>query len=184
MVDREQLLDAAERVIRRDGNGASLEAIAAEAGVTKPIVYVRIGSRAELSNALSSRLSERLVAGAAGDVTSSKLDRAALTRLFRSTFRTMREHRELFLYVTRGASDTSERTLFFADASARPLADLLARWRARQGLDDGVALAWAYAIVGMLNMTSLWWLDAGDRSADELAEQLAALVWDGMGDRG
>ena len=33
-VDREQVLDAAERVIARDGAGASIEAVAAEAGVT------------------------------------------------------------------------------------------------------------------------------------------------------
>ena len=184
MVDRDQLLDAAERVIARDGNGASLEAIAAEAGVTKPIVYVRIGSRAELSNALSARLSDRLVAASATDIRSSQLDREAFTRLFRSTLQTIRDHRELFLYVTRGASDTSERTLFFAGASARPLAGLLARWRARHGLADDVALAWAYAIVGMLNVVSLWWLDEADRTADELAEQLATLVWDGMGHDG
>jgi len=58
------MLDAAERVIARDGNGASLEAIATEAGVTKPIVYARVGSRAELSNALAARLADRLIAAA------------------------------------------------------------------------------------------------------------------------
>jgi AcrR family transcriptional regulator len=181
VVDRERLLDAAELVIARDGNGASLESIAAEAGVTKPIVYARIGSRAELSNALAARLAERIITAAGQGISSRSLDRAALVGLFRSTFETMRAHRELFLYVTRGAGDdTAERTLYFAGTSARPLADLLTRWRARQGHDESVALPWAYAIVGMLNVVSLWWLTDEERSVDVLAEDLASLVWSGM----
>ena len=45
VVDRELVLDAAERAIRRDGPLVSLEAIAIEAGVTKPVIYARIGDR-------------------------------------------------------------------------------------------------------------------------------------------
>ena len=63
-MDRELVLDAAERVIRRDGSGVSLETIAFEAGVTKPIVYARVGGRTDLANALAERLSDRLVAAA------------------------------------------------------------------------------------------------------------------------
>jgi AcrR family transcriptional regulator len=182
VVDRERLLDAAERVIARDGNGASLESIATEAGVTKPIVYARVGSRAELSNALAARLADRVIAAAGQGISSRSLDRASLAGLFRATFETMRAHRELFLYVTRGAGDdTAERTLYFAGTSARPLADLLARWRARQGHDEAVALPWAYAIVGMLNVVSLWWLTDQERSVNDLADDLATLVWSGMG---
>ena len=56
----DSILDAAERVIARDGSGASIEAIAIEAGVTKPIVYARVGARAELCEALAERLAARL----------------------------------------------------------------------------------------------------------------------------
>ena len=42
----------------------SLETIAFEAGVTKPIVYARVGGRTDLANALAERLSDRLVAAA------------------------------------------------------------------------------------------------------------------------
>ena len=43
------------RVIRRDGPRASMEAIAAEAGVTKPILYRHFGSKQELYLALLDR---------------------------------------------------------------------------------------------------------------------------------
>lgn len=181
VVDRNLLLDAAERVIAREGNGASLEAIAVEAGVTKPIVYARIGSRAELSNALAGRLTERLIAEAQTQVGSSRLDHDTLAGFFRVTLETIGAHRELFLYVTRGsADDTAERSLYLASQSARPLADLLARWRGRRGLDVAPAQPWAFAIIGMLNMVSLWWLEEGHQPVDALAEQLADLVWSGM----
>lgn len=176
------VLDAAERVIARDGNGASLESIAVEAGVTKPVVYARVGSRAELSNALAARLAERLIAAAGAEVGStSRFDRITLAAFFRSSLETIGAHRELFLYVTRGASDdTPERTLYLAGRSAGPLADLLTRWRTRRGDDVEVAVPWAYAIIGMLNLVSLWWIDEHDRPADVLADQLAELVWSGL----
>jgi AcrR family transcriptional regulator len=176
------MLDAAERVIAREGNGASLEAIAVEAGVTKPIVYARVGSRAELSNALAERLAERLIDAARAEVSSSRLDRDALAAFFRGSLETIGAHRELFLYVTRGASDDMpERTLYLAGRSARPLAVLLTRWRTSRALDPAVALAWAYAIIGMLNLVSLWWLEEDEGpSATVLADQLAELAWSGL----
>ena len=176
------MLDAAERVIARDGNGASLEAIAREAGVTKPIVYARVGSRAELSDALAVRLSDRLIERLRVQAETGEFDRAALAGLFRVTLETIGAHRELFLYVTRGSGDdTAERTLHLASQSARPLAALIAGWRERHGLDDSAAEPWAYAVVGMLNMVSLWWLERGDLTVDALADQLAELAWSGMG---
>ena len=60
----EAILDAAERVIRRDGASASIDSVAIEAGITKPIVYARVGSRAELANALADRLASRMIAAA------------------------------------------------------------------------------------------------------------------------
>lgn len=180
VVDRELLLDAAERVIARDGSGASLEAIAVEAGVTKPIVYARVGSRAELSNALAARLSGRLLDGGRAAI-DGELSRRRLAALFRSNLELLDSNRELFLYVTRGtADDTPERTLYLAGRSAGALAELLADWRRRSGVDDSVALPWAYGIIGMINLVSLWWLDERDRPADVLADQLAELVWSGL----
>jgi AcrR family transcriptional regulator len=179
VVDREGLLDLAEQVIARDGHGASLDAIALEAGVTKPIVYARIGGRAALADALAVRLAERLNAAALGVLGSAApLDRALLAALFRTTLETVGAHRELFLYVTRGtAGDTPERTLYLAGHSAAPMAELLAHWRSASGRDPDVAVPWAYAVIGMLNLATLWWTEESSLTAAELASMLADLVW-------
>jgi AcrR family transcriptional regulator len=185
VIDRDTLLDVAERVIARDGSGASLEAIAVEAGVTKPIVYARVGSRAALSNALAERLAARLIEAGSVAVAARPLDQAMLAALFGASLETLEANRELFLYVTRGASDDMpERTLYLAAMSAEPLAALLADRRAEQGLDLAVAAAWSYGIVGMVNMVSVWWLEHGDRSASVVADQIAELVWSGIAGAG
>src|SRR6185503_13694774 len=62
VVRRAQLLDAADRAIQRDGPDVSMAAIAAEAGVTKPIVYRHFGDKAGLYRALAERHTDELLA--------------------------------------------------------------------------------------------------------------------------
>ena len=72
------------------------------------------------------------------------------------------------------------RTLYLAERSASPMAQQLARWRSKHGLDPAVALPWAFAVVGMLQLVSLWWLTEEDLTATQLADQLAELLWSGF----
>jgi AcrR family transcriptional regulator len=60
---REQLLDAAKRVVAEHGfHGVSIEAVAREAGITRPIVYGHFQDLAGLLEALIERESERALA--------------------------------------------------------------------------------------------------------------------------
>ena len=181
VVDKELVLDAAERVIRRDGAAVSLETIAIEAGVTKPIVYARVGGRNDVADALAVRLSDRLIAAASVAVDGRPFGRETLAALIEANLLTVADHRELFLYVTGGTTGESpKRTLYLAERSTAPMAQQLVRWRTRQGLDPAAALPWAYAVVGMLHLVSLWWLSETDRSAQQLADHLAELLWSGF----
>src|SRR5205809_526535 len=71
---REHLLDSAIHVVRRQGPGASMDAIARQAGVTKPIVYRVFGDRDGLTQAIADRFADELraaleaaIAGASND---------------------------------------------------------------------------------------------------------------------
>ena len=57
-----ELLEAADRVVLRDGPGASMNAIAAEAGITKPILYRHFGDKGGLYRALAVRHTDALLA--------------------------------------------------------------------------------------------------------------------------
>lgn len=178
--DREAILDAAERVIARDGSGASIEAIAAEAGVTKPVVYARVGARADLCEALAERLSARLAKAARDRVKSLDPSHETLVQFFHAALETIRDQRSLFLFVSRGGDDMAERTLNLAARSAPRLADLLTVWRRSLGVDDSSVEPWAYGIIGMLNLVALWWIESSDEPVRQLAERLADLVWPGL----
>ena len=56
------LLEAADRVVQRDGPDASMNVIAAEAGITKPILYRHFGDKGGLYRALAARHIEELLA--------------------------------------------------------------------------------------------------------------------------
>ena len=57
---RETFVDAAIAVVRRDGRGASMEAVAREAGVTKPILYRVFEDRDALVRAVGDRFAAEL----------------------------------------------------------------------------------------------------------------------------
>ncbi|MBI0378905.1 helix-turn-helix transcriptional regulator, partial [Streptomyces albiflaviniger] len=59
---RKELLEAADRVVLRDGPEASMNAIAAEAGITKPILYRHFGDKGGLYRALAKRHTDALLA--------------------------------------------------------------------------------------------------------------------------
>ena len=49
-----------------------------EAGVTKPVVYARVGGRAEVANALSERLADRIMSAVFAAIQGKPIGRATL----------------------------------------------------------------------------------------------------------
>lgn len=181
VVDRETVLDAAERVIAREGAGVSIDDIAVEAGVTKPIVYDRVGSRSELADALAERLADRLVKAAGDALIGTPISQDTLAKFFEANLLTVKAHRELFLYVTGGATEqTAMGRLKVAERSTGPMSAAIAEWRRGFGQDPHVADTWAAAVVGALQMTAIWWTANDELSAHEVATNLADLLWNGL----
>ena len=58
--ERAAILDAAERIARRDGPGVSIEAITGAAGVRKPAIYEHFADKADLAEALGVAVQSRL----------------------------------------------------------------------------------------------------------------------------
>lgn len=175
-------------MIRRHGATVSLDRIAAKAGVTKPVLFAHIGDRRALVYALSERLLTRMEAAAQAAVAAAGGGSAVLERLIRAQLETIAADRHLYAFVNgAGAGDTDlAGTLEFANRSAAPLIAGIADARVRAGLDPAPAEAWGHAIIGVLHMTGLWWLQkpAAERDAAQLAAQLTDLLWNGLAPRG
>lgn len=183
IADRETLLAAAERHIRELGPGVSLDAIAAAAGVTKPILYRGIGDRDALVNALANRLMVRMADDAGRLVALAPTAREALRRLVGSYLNHAADDRHLYLYVTAGGSgdDRVRQSLILADGAALQFAERIAAYRTAQGGDPSVATVWAYGLVGALHFVTLWWLRDQTVDIDQVTDQITMLLWSGLG---
>jgi AcrR family transcriptional regulator len=182
--DRERLLDAAERAIRRSGPRVSLERIAATAGVTKPVLFAHVGDRRALVHALAERLLARIEAAVAAALAAGREGRAALEGVIAAQLATVAAERHLYAFVNgaAGGDTTLASTLAFARRTAAPLVAGIADARRRAGQDPSAAAPWGIAIIGALHMVGLWWLDGpeSERDAAALARQLTDLLWSGL----
>ncbi|WP_093341330.1 TetR/AcrR family transcriptional regulator [Pseudonocardia ammonioxydans] len=179
----EQVLDAAVRVFSRTGfHDASMDAVATEAGVSKPMVYTHGGgSKDELLRRCIRREAARLldsVSGAAGPAAGAE---QRLRHGVRAFFRTVTTHRDGWSVLYRQA-----RTGAFADEvhEARSrivdrVAELLAAELGVPGTGAG-ATPVAAALVGAAEGLADWSAAGGTDDPDELADLLLALLWPGL----
>lgn len=183
IADREALLAAAERLIRAQGPGVSLDAIATAAGVTKPILYRGVGDRDALVHALAERLAARMADGVARLVEQAPAPRDALRRLVGGYLGHAADDRHLYLYVTAGGTgeDRVRKSLILADGTAQQFAGRIAAYRSALGADASVAAVWAYGLVGALHFVTLWWLRDAQLGIDTVTDQVTELLWSGLG---
>jgi len=100
---REQLFDAALRLIDRDGFGAlTMEGVAREADLAKTVVYDTFGNREELMRALLEREQERALSSLAAAMPEPPLPedpREVLTRSLVTLLTAVREHPETWRLI-------------------------------------------------------------------------------------
>jgi AcrR family transcriptional regulator len=180
---RVELLDAADRVIRREGPGASMTAIAAEAGITKPILYRHFGDKGGMYQALADRYIEPLVA-AVRSVMSEGDDPVARVRATIDAYLGfIEQNRPVYRFLMQRAQREDPVAGTAVATTIRRLGgevgDALGRtW----GLDDEPARArtLGHAIVGMVHVAGDWWLSDASLSRAELADHLTDLVLHGL----
>jgi AcrR family transcriptional regulator len=183
---REELLEAALRAIRRDGPGVSMDAIAAEAGCSKPIVYRHFGDRDGLIEALADRFAGELVV-AIDQALSSELPPAQLLRGTVDAYLAFVERDpNVYRFLVGRLADP----LSAADSRGlvalvgQRVAIVLGEQLRALGLDSGPAEPWAFGIVGMVHLAGDWWLDRRTMTRDRLVEYLTTLLWQGLGGAG
>lgn len=179
-------LDAAATVVRRDGVTASMEAMAAEAGVTKPILYRVFGDRDGLLLALADRfvtdLNEALAGPLAGtDPEVGDDPRKVLRATIDAYVALIERDPELYRFLTERLATSPDRPIAgLADEVARNVAVVLGDRLRAVGADSGAAEPWAYALVGMVHLAGDWWVNRRTMARSTLVDYLVTLAWDGM----
>ena len=202
---RSELIDAAIRVIRRDGAAVSMDAIAAEVGVTKPILYRYFGDRDGLAGAVAERAFAQISADLGEALGSPGGDREILVATIDAYVSFVERDPDLYRYLMTRAGPTAgpthggstqgrnpgrsrgapaEALEGFAQQVAGAVAFVIGERLRAGGADSGAAEPWAYALVGMVHMSSGWWLERRTMPRATFVEYLATLVYDGMGSVG
>ena len=180
VADREQLLAAAAEVIRAQGPDATMDDIAAGASVTKPILYRTIGDKAALVSALADSLVDELNSAVRLAGRASPDPRASFEAAIRAYVAAVDADRNLYLFVNSSAPGTDEfRRL--VDRSSAAMISGFSSARSRAGLDPEAAPAWAWAIVGALQIVATMWLRDDGRELDAIVHDVSELLWSGLG---
>ena len=183
IVDREQLLAAAARVIRAGGPDVTMEEIAAGATVTKPILYRAVGDRKALTFALAELLVDRIDAAVEARRVGEDDPRGSFEAAVRGYLSVVDADRNLYLFVNGGSQDT-EVIRGLVDRSSAQLIELFASARVDAGRDPAAGRTWAYAIVGAFQMVTLMWLRDDYCDIDTVADDLTQLLWPGVATAG
>jgi AcrR family transcriptional regulator len=181
---REELVDAAVAAIRRHGAGVSVALIAAEAGVTKPVLYRHFTDRADLQRAVSERGAALLLSQLLPEVSRDRPPVDRIRSIVEAFLVAAEEEPELWRFVVhnpggdQGASaDVVAHNLALV---AQQLSIALNEVLRGRGADAGGAEAWAYGLVGMVYTAGDWWLQRRTMSRAALTDYLSGLIWGGL----
>jgi AcrR family transcriptional regulator len=181
---RAELLEAADRVVLREGPGASMNAIAAEAGITKPILYRHFGDKGGLYRALAVRHTDALL-DALRAALDAPADRRARVESTLDTYLAAIEARpQVYRFLMHpaesgagGGFDVGRHTAPLLRRLGEELATVIAE-RVELGPEGTAqARAWGHGIVGMMHAAGDWWLHARPVPRAQLVRHLTDLLW-------
>jgi AcrR family transcriptional regulator len=186
---REELVDATLRAIRDHGAGLGMDEVAAAARTSKTVFYRHFTDRAGLYTAVAERVDGTIIRGLtrAAEEPAPDGTRTVVRGVISAYLRLVADDPEVYRFIVNapivppGERPHGDVAAGMTDRISAHVADLVA------GGLSGDATAhrlWGIALVGMVRATADAWLaaggPAGGPSSDELADDLTALLWDGL----
>lgn len=181
---RHQLLDAADAVVRRRGAAASMDAIAEEAGITKPILYRHFGDKGGLTQALAERYVGMLMAELDKTLRRSSSPASGLASGIDAYVRFVERNASAYRFLmNRAIAEQPEAETAVKQFIRRLASELSLGLRERlesAGIDSEGADTWAHGIVGMVQLATDWWLEERPFPRSKLVEHLVQILWGGF----
>lgn len=181
---RRALLDAADRVIRRDGPSASMDVIAAEAGISKPILYRHFGDKGGLFRLLAERYVEPVMGGLLPALSQHADARTRLAAAIDVYLAFIEAEPQTYRFLMhRRLADHAQAHATVSDfivRVGREVGAAIAAELTRSGSSDAPAEAWGHGLVGMVQVAGDWWLQTSDLPREEFVDHLVTLAWSGL----
>jgi AcrR family transcriptional regulator len=161
-----------------------MDDIAAEAGITKPILYRHFGDKGGLYQALAERYTQALMEELRATMERVSLPRERIAATIDTYLSFVEREEEAYRFlVHRAILERPEAHTTVADfvrgvagevgiAMREGLLDL--------GLDPRGAEPWAHGIVGMVQLAGDWWMSDRSMPRERVVEYLTSLLWGGF----
>lgn len=175
---RRALLEAADRVILREGPEASMAAIATEAGISKPILYRHFGDKSGLYQALAERHTGKLMDAVRAAFLSEGDLRARTAAGIDTYLSLIAANRHLYGFLIHRASAEDTATHSAMGTLIRGLGAEIADNLVTAGLDPTRAQIWAHGAVGTVQSAGEWWLDHPEVPRPVVTDSIVALILD------
>ncbi|WP_433832021.1 TetR family transcriptional regulator [Actinoplanes sp. CA-015351] len=180
---RAELTASAIEAIRLHGPDIGMEAIAAHAGVSKPVLYRYFADKSELWLAVGQSAGRIILEAMVPAVAGVREERAVVAAVIDVYLAQIEADLNLYRFVVHQPDVARHRDVVadVMDTVASGLARIFGdRLRAR-GLDSGAALPWAYGVVGYVQAVGDWWLRQQQPiSRDALCDYLTTFLWSGI----
>ena len=182
---RRQLLEVSRGVFAARGfEAATLEEIAEQAGVTRPIVYGHFGDKQRLFEAVVDAEIARVTTAVGDALAEPGEPRELLERGLRAFFAYVQEHPEGHAVLTRDApvhvSDAGLGVML--DGLASRISEVIARAIRELELEPGPAAPiYANALIGLGAHVGRWWREHPEVSLHAITAHTTALLWSGFG---
>jgi AcrR family transcriptional regulator len=178
---RREFVDAAIRVLESHGPDLVMDAVAAEAGVTKPVLYRYFSDKAELVEALAERGSEILRDRLIPAINAGTPILARVRNAVAAYFAVIDENPNLYWLIARRAHTegpaAGEQIQRDKEFVATTLAAVISDYLWAFGMDAGAAEPWAYGLTGLMQSTGEWWLQRRSMSRDHVVAYVTQLIW-------
>lgn len=178
---REQLIVIGRAAFAELGfDGASVEEIAARAGVSKPVVYEHFGGKEGLYAVIVDRemlaLEEVITHSLSDGTWRERIEKATVALL-----NYVEQETDGFLILVRDSKPGDERSYStLLNSSVGQVSYILGSAFECRGLDAKLAGLYAQALVGMVSMTAQWWLDTRQPAKEVVAAHIVNLCWNGL----
>jgi AcrR family transcriptional regulator len=178
---RREFVDAALRVLESHGPDLPMDAVAAEAGVTKPVLYRYFSDKAELVEALAERGSEILGERLLPAINAGTPAMASVRDGVSAYFAVIDEHPNLYWLLARHVTiedgHLSGPVQRDRESIASALTAVISDYLWVLGLDSGGAEPWAHGITGLVQSTGEWWLQRRSMSRAHVVDLVTRLIW-------
>jgi AcrR family transcriptional regulator len=175
---REEFIQAALRALARHGPEFGMEHVAAEAGVTKPVLYRHFTDKADLYVALGQRGTELLFDRLIPALNNEEAPLPRIRKSLDAYFSIIEEYPNLYrLLIRRPVSAVTTTVADDKELIGNALSTLLGDYMRAFDMDSGAAEPWGHGIVGLVQNVSEWWLERRSMSRDAVVEYLTQIIW-------